>query len=223
MALLSIATLCAFGCWGIVVVVRGEAALATSAKVTMRSLGSAAAGLTKTTADADVLIADSKPRIEMALTGADGAIAQLEASAAGLNQAVAELNAPCAEGKPCGTLADVNRTLASFRLAAGQVTAVSEKEQSKLDEANRQETAVAQSTQADLAKLGSAIDNLGALAANDDLKKSLANLNTTTGAVSGMATDTAQYWHDFLHPKWPKRVWNGVTGIGIAAAKFFVP
>jgi len=61
----------------------------------------------------------------------NGTIAHLDETSAGLSTAVKELNAPCVPG-PCGTLADVNRTLGSVRLAAGQVTAFSEKERAAL-------------------------------------------------------------------------------------------
>lgn len=56
-----------------------------------------------------------------------------------------------------------------------------------------------------------------------DIKAALANVKETTGSVSGMADDTAHYWHGLLHPSWPKRIWNAVTGFGIDAAKVLVP
>jgi hypothetical protein len=166
------------------------------------------------------LVSQVKPQIADTLNRANSAIGHLNETSVELKATVAEINAPCVPG-PCGTLADVNRTLASIRLASGQVTDVSLKEQKQLDSVNQQETAIAGATKDDLTKLGLAIDSITALAANKDLTGSLAHTNTTLGAVAGMATDTAQYWHDTLHPKWPKRVWNAVTGVGLTAAKFF--
>ncbi len=230
LALLLLAgALCGVACWAILAVVSGEqklaaeaAAAAQEATVTIAKIGVAAD-------DADTLIRATGPQVKVSLLRADVALGYLDSATAELgdtavelHKATAELNAPCAPG-PCGTLADVNRTLGSMRLASGQVTAVSLHEQAQLDDVNAQESAIATRTQDDLAKLGTAIDGVAALANNKDLKGSLAHLNTTTDAVSAMATDTAQAWHNTLHPKWPRRIWNGIAGVGISVAKFFVP
>jgi hypothetical protein len=225
--LLSAAALCGFGCWGIYALVISARQIAAGTDATVK----AATGTLNSTVTAeqkigavadnlDGLIAETRPKIATALVQLDAASGQIEKTSAGLNAAVAELNAPCVPG-PCGTLADVNRTLGSIRLASGQVTAFSLKEQTQLDQANKQETAIAELTEADLAKLGTAIDGIDALATNKDLTGSLAHTNTALGAVAGMATDTQQYWHDTLHPKWPKRVWTFATGAGLSAAKLF--
>lgn len=192
-----------------------------AATVTATELGAVTDKVGAVADDVDKTITQAKPAIASAL-------ANLDSATAGLNAAVAELNAPCADGRPCGTLADVNRTLASIRLASGQVTTFSLKEQTQVDQVNQQETAIAAGTESDLAKLGTAIDGIkdatdeiGALATNKDLTGSLAKTNTALGAVAGMATDTEQYWHGILHPKLPKRIWNALTGAGISVAKFF--
>lgn len=74
---------------------------------------------------------------------------------------------------------------------------------------------------ADLAQLEIAERDFDRLATNGDLTASLANLNETTKGLSGMVDDTAAYWHRILHPSWPRRIWNGVTGVGIDAARVF--
>ena|ERR1039458_5091539 len=219
--LLSVAALCGFGCWFIsevepatVKFVLDSDAAVTTASLTEQKVGAVADNV-------DGTISQAKPQIASALRRANDAILNLDKASAGLNTAVAELNAPCADGKPCGTLADVNRTLGSIRLASGQVTAFSLREQTQLDQVNQQETAVADLTEGDLTKLGGAIDGINALATNKDLTGSLAKTNVALGAVAGMATDTEQYWHNVLHPKLAKRIWNAVTGVGVEVAKFF--
>ncbi len=175
-------------------------------------------------------IAADGPELAATLGQVKDAAANLRRASAGVNAAVEEVNRPCADGHPCGTLADLNRTLATYRGTAGQIEIALHHENDRIDDLDRQETALAAQTESDLDKLGATIDSANgaaesvtALAANGDLKASLAHLNTTTDAVSAMATDTAQAWHNTLHPKWPRRVWNGIAGVGISVAKFFVP
>jgi hypothetical protein len=59
------------------------------------------------------------------------------------------------------------------------------------------------------------------LISNPDLAESMKNLNTSSKALSGISTDTQQWWHDELHPKWPARAWHIVSNTGITVAKFF--
>jgi len=221
--LLSAAALCIFGCWGIQQLVTSERRIALDSDATVKAATGTAQKIESVADNVNGLISETRPALLETMRRTNETLGQLDAASAGLNAAMAEINAPCIEGKPCGTLADVNRTLGSIRLASGQVTAFSEREQQQLDQVNKQETAVAQLTQEDLTKLGGAIDSVTALTDDRDLKGSLTHLNTTTGALAQMSTETAQAWHDTLHPKWPKRVWNAITGVGISAAKFFVP
>ncbi len=218
--LLSMAALCGFGCWGIYALVASERKIAVDSDAAIKAAAQTAAKVGAVADNVDGLISQTKPEIAETLRRANATIANLDKTAAGLNVAVAELNAPCVPG-PCGTLADVNRTLGSVRLASGQVTAFSLHEQTQLDQVNAQETAIADAAQVDLTKLGGAIDGVNALATNKDLAGSLKQTNVALGAVAGMATDTEQYWQGVLHPKWTTRVWNAVTGVAIEAAKFF--
>lgn len=229
-ALLGVAVLCGFGCWGVSATVQNERQLAGAgqdvAKQTAAAEGEATAAVQRVGALADAardILADSRPRIAASLDRLNGAAANLDQASANLRDASAEIVRPCGGGAPCGTLADVNRTLGSIRLAAGQVTAASERERGQLDQANQQETTIALTAEGDLNRLGDAIDGVNGLVRNSDLTGSLKSLNTSLGAVSGMATDTQQALHKFLHPSWPKRVWGAVSGAGIAVAKFFVP
>lgn len=227
-SLLAIATLCGFGCWGVHAVVVSERQIAVDADATVKAAlttaQNAATAEEKISNVADSLnglVVEIRPKVSGALQSLQSSAANLDKATAGLNASIAEVNRKCTDGD-CGTLADVNRTLNTVRLAAGQVTAVSLKERDQLEQVNQQESDVAAQAKADLVKLGTAIDQVGELAGNGDLKKSLGNLNTTTGAVAGMATDTEQYWHNMLHPKWPARVMNGVVKVVGPVVKFLV-
>jgi len=202
--------------------------LISQATVSVAAIGDAADRVGAAGGDLDSVVSQEKPLIATATGNMLAATANLNRAAAGIDVAVTEINRPCGTGDSCGTIADVNRTLNSIRLASGQVTAFSLREQTQLDQVNQQETAVADLTEGDLTKLGTAVDGIkdatdkiGALATNKDLTGSLKQTNVALGAVAGMATDTQQYWHSVLHPKLAKRIWNSVTGAGIEVAKFF--
>lgn len=79
------------------------------------------------------------------------------------------------------------------------------------------------STQTSIDSLNKTTQDLDGLILDPNIKSTLANVTSTTNSVSGMASDTASYWHGLLHPSWPKRIWNAVTGVGLDAAKVFVP
>jgi hypothetical protein len=49
----------------------------------------------------------------------------------------------------------------------------------------------------------------------------LTDLDVSLKSLSGMATDTAQAWHNFLHPKWPTRLKDALLDWGSATFKFF--
>ncbi len=221
--LLSMAALCGFGCWGVyhfmkgvaVLTAHGDAAL-KAATVTEQKAGTVADNLNS-------VVNTEKPLLAQVTKNLAAATANVKKATAGLNVAVTEINRPCGTGDSCGTIATLNRALNSVRLAAGQVTAISLKEQDQRKLMNDQETQIADATATDLTKLGTAIDGITALATNKDLTGSLAETNKALTSVSGMADETAKAWHDFLHPKLLKRIESAVTTWGSAVAKFFVP
>lgn len=168
---------------------------------------------------ANAILLDARPRVSLALLRIDSATGQLEKTSAGLNLAVMEINRPCGGDVPCGTLADVAKTLNTFRDTAGQVEIAANHEDQRLALVDAQEEQLADDSHSDLVKLGTAIDAITSLADNKDMAGSLAHLNTTSGALAGMATDTQQYWHSLLHPKIATRIYHAITGLGFDAAK----
>lgn len=221
-SLLGLATLCGFCCWGVAQVVESERHIATDTDATVQMATLTSAQIGEAAANVNGLVRQVRVELPDTFRRVNSGLDQLDQASAGLNAAVAEINRPCKDGD-CGTVADANRAINSIRLAAGQVTAISEKEQSQRVLMNAQEQQLALDTHDDLTKLGTAIDGVNALATNKDLTGSLEHTNTALGAVAGMATDTQKAWHDTLHPKWPKRVWNFVTGVGLDVAKVLIP
>lgn len=65
------------------------------------------------------------------------------------------------------------------------------------------------------------LHSANALVADKSIPATLQNIQQTTESTAAMVKDTQTAWHKFLHPSWPQRIWNGVTGAGISIAKFF--
>jgi len=220
--LASVAALCGFGCWG---VYRFEKCVSALTADSDASLKAATVAEQKAAAVADNLnglVTETKPAIAETIARLNGAIGKVDETVAGLNETVAKINAPCVPG-PCGTVADVAKTLNTFRYTAGQLEVAANHEDQRLTVLDSQETELVTDSHADLTKLGTAIDGINGLVTNQDLAGSLKQTNVALTSVSGMASETAQAWHDFLHPKLLKRIESAVTTWGGAAAKFFVP
>jgi len=224
------AVLCVFLCWGVYRVVPESAAFLAQGAQSEAAIGAEAASAKTLTDNANDVVNQAKPQIAAATKNLVASTANLQSitanlktASAGINVAVTEINRPCGAGDSCGTIADLNRTLHSLRLAAGQVTAISEGEKKQRLLMNDQETKIANDAQADLVKFGAAIDGITALSTNKDLTGTFTKLNATMGSLDGMAAETATAWHEFLHPKWPKRVESAVQNWGTVVGKFFVP
>ncbi|HKD60533.1 MAG TPA: hypothetical protein VKB47_08735 [Terracidiphilus sp.] len=189
-----------------------------------------AAGDLQTAADKVSAIADeNRPKIAQMLDNANGATANLRQASHGLTIAIAEINRPCSEHAPCGMIADIDRTLATFRGAAGQVEIAARHENKRLDVVDGQEQQLADDTHEAIGKLDGAIDqingtakSIGDLAGNKDLAASLTQLNSIFKSGAGMAKEAEQAVHNFFHPKWPARVYGQVKSIGLTAARWFV-
>jgi hypothetical protein len=162
------------------------------------------------------------------------------------------VNRPCGKpGLPCGTLADVAQTLHTLRGTAGQVEIAAAHENARLSVLDQQEATIFADTHTDLSKLAQSIDsantaiaglppiesnlnvelgdlhnatvNLTALTGDPDIKSAIGHINGATGDIEGMTSDTRQYLHSLLHPKWTDRVWGVMQSLGVDVAKVFLP
>lgn len=84
------------------------------------------------------------------------------------------LNAPCGEHRPCGTLPDVNRTLATLRGTSGRVEAGLLTLDKHSDEVFSQERLT-------YANMNRAVADLDAVIANPDITVAIANVKQMTG------------------------------------------
>jgi len=198
--LLSATALCCFGCyceWSVASSVREVAA---NTAQSARQIDQLLVKVSATNERVNDLLISVEPQLLDATKQFNASLVNLKAVTAGLNSSVAEINAPCHIGESCGTLADVNRTLGSMRLAAGQVTAFSLREQTQVDAINKQEVQLASQTSENLEKLGTAIDGVNDLVRDPHLRASMAHIDETTSSVALMANDTQKKLHDVLHP-----------------------
>lgn len=180
------------------------------------STKTAADQLAATSAAAQSLIDENRPAI--AATTKD-----LTKAIAGIDKAIDEVNRPCGAHGSCGTIADVNRTLATIRGTAGQIEIAARHENQRLGVLDGQEQQLADDTHQAIGKLIGAIDSVQQLAANKDLAGSFASANKTLTAVAAIATDTQQAVHNWLHPKWPARIYGEVKSWAGSIAKAFIP
>lgn len=67
------------------------------------------------------------------------------------------------------------------------------------------------------------VTDIDALALNQDIPKTLHNVQETTSNVDGTTKDVQQAVHAYLHPTLPKRIWGWVEGTGLDVAKIFIP
>ena len=78
-------------------------------------------------------------KAKQTLTNLDTAIASTSSVTANLNKTLDAINRPCSMTAPCGTLADIDRTLATARGALGQVEVAAKHENSQLSTLEAQE------------------------------------------------------------------------------------
>lgn len=77
-----------------------------------------------------------------------------------LNRTLQIVNRPCGGGHPCGTLADVSKTLNTLRMTAGQVETAANHEDKRLTLVDAQEEQFASDTHAVLIRASTSLDSL---------------------------------------------------------------
>lgn len=113
--------------------------------------------------------------------------------------------------KPCGTLADVNRTLASVRGTVGQIEVAARHENRNLDTLDEQEKQV-------VADLHTTTTNFNALVASPDVQRFLKASADTSVQVAAIATDVHKEADALVKPQpWYRKLYNyGSTGVNVA-------
>lgn len=133
----------------------------------------------------------------------------------GFTATLDSVNRPCATAatgsKPCGTLADVNRTLATVRGTFGQIEVAARHENRNLTTLDQQEAQLYEDTHA-------AVANFNALLTSTDVAKFMASSAETSAQVAAIATDVHREADRLTAPQpWYKKLYGyGNMGVNIA-------
>lgn len=133
----------------------------------------------------------------------------------GIAATLDSVNRPCATAatgsKPCGTLADVNRTLATVRGTFGQIEVAARHENRNLTTLDQQEAQLYEDTHA-------AVANFNALLTSTDVAKFMASSAETSAQVAAIATDVHREADRITAPQpWYKKLYGyGNMGVNIA-------
>jgi hypothetical protein len=121
-----------------------------------------------------------------------GVTTQLASVASGLQQTVALVNAPCVPG-PCGTVADVGKTLNTFRLTAGQVEIAA-------NSFDKNESAFYHQEDQLYSDSEDVVHNLNTLLISPDLNGTIHNSAVITANLGQTTGDFQNKFHQFLYP-----------------------
>lgn len=137
---------------------------------------------------------------------------------------VDHVNAPCAPG-PCGTLADVAKTLNTFRMTSGQLEIAANHEDQNLGTLDAQENQLFDDLHGTAMRLNSNLDTTQLTFAHVDglitspiLTKMANDWADTSHQVDGIAVDAHKEADALVAPKpWWQKLGNaGTTGVNVA-------
>lgn len=111
--------------------------------------------------------------------------------------------------RPCGSLADANRTLATLRGTSGQV-------EKSLLVFNQHEGELFTQESAAYAGMSKSVLDFDELVADPDLKTTVGNVETTTGNFAAMTTDGKDWLHAKLYPTRKRGFVSGLDATGDA-------
>lgn len=135
---------------------------------------------------------------------------QASGVAAGLQKTVALVNAPCIPG-PCGTVADVAKTLNTSRLTLGQVEIA-------VNSFDKNQTRFYQQEDRLYADADQSFNHFNTLLTSSDLTGSIHNLNTISYNLGETTTDFQTKFHGFLYPP-PCKGWKCYIKTGYETIK----
>ena len=181
-----------FVCYFLVATIQTEGAAAvqveavlTHADNTLTALNATAKSLTTTSNQLSTSISDASQAIVASAN-------QLNGVASGLQKTEALINAPCVPG-PCGTVADIGKTLNTGRLAIGQFEIAANSFDKNQTHFYKQEDQL-------YADTDQAFNHFNVLLTSSDLSGSIHNFNTISYNLSSTTTDFQTKFHDFLYP-----------------------
>jgi hypothetical protein len=162
------------------------------------------------------------PTVKGSVKQVGSAAANLGSIAGPAKAAFAIVNHPCVPG-PCGTLADVAKTLNTARLTMGQVEVAANHEDRNLGTLDAQEAQLFSDTNEDLQQLASTISSANKVIEDPATAEAQHNLALISGNVAGITKDVKVYSDKFVAPQpwWKKALVVGNESVRTAACLWF--
>ena len=138
-------------------------------------------------ASMDAAVEGASEATQQAVSGMQGVEQELTATLQAINR-------PCGAGKPCGTLADVAKTLNSARLTLGQVEIAANHEDSRIGVLDAQEAQIASDAHTLALKAGGTVDALtvaakGIQPVEQNAAGEISDMRTMTAGLTSMTPD----------------------------------
>lgn len=141
-----------------------------------------------------------------------------------LDATLQTVNRPCGTSKPCGTLADVAKTLNTIRRTAGQAEIAAAHENRNLFTLDAQEATLFGAVHETLQNANTLVANPAITESLQNLQSSTANLAEGTKQATAILTDGREEADKFVHP--PKKkltFWGAIEAAAGIAHKFEPP
>lgn len=162
--------------------------------------------LDSTLSQTDAVVAETGTAVVGIQSSVKNVSSDLHAVSSGINQTFYLINKSCSSA-PCGTLADVNRTLATFRGTAGTLEIAGRHEDQNLSHLDAQETQLFQDTHTALVgfvplenEFDKAAYDLDDLVTSKDVSGTIHNFDVISGNFGSMTTDANTRFRAFLFP-----------------------
>lgn len=191
-ALLALTVFLGFGSYLLWVTAQSEKQIVARANSTFSAADAAIANVNSATLEVGQAFQSAAQSVSQTEKDVNKVTAQLSGVVSGLQQTVALINAPCVPG-PCGTVADVNKTLATFRMTAGQVEIAANTFDKNESHFYSQEDQLY--TDSD-----GAVIHLNSLLSDPDLLGTIHNSSVITANLGATTGDFQAKFHDFLYP-----------------------
>ena len=192
LALLSVVLFFGYGSYLLYVTAQSEKQIVARVSQTFTAADAAIVNVNTATSKIGAAFTNAATSVSQAETDVRGVSTQLSGVASGLQYTVTLVNAPCAPG-PCGTVADVNKTLATFRGTAGQIEIAANTFDKNESHFYSQEDQLYNDSDA-------AVNHLNSLLTSPDLSATIRNTSTITYNLGETTGDFQTKFHSFLYP-----------------------
>jgi hypothetical protein len=189
---IALAVFLGFGCYFLWTTSQTDRQIARQAAVILNHADKSLSGIDKSVTQVGTAFTTAATSITQAQKSVDSVSTQLSGVAVGLQKTVALVNAPCVPG-PCGTVADVGKTLNTTRLAIGQASIAVNSFDKNQDKFYQQEDQL-------YADSDGAAKSLNSILTSPDVYGTLHNVDTITTNLGQSTTDFQNKFHDFLYP-----------------------